>query len=212
MQEFVINIMNEFGYLGIAALIAIENIFPPIPSEVILVFGGFMTLTTSMTIAGTILAATIGSIVGAIILYLLGRLLTKEKLYKIINGRIGRILRLKKENIDKSEDWFLKKGESTVLFCRFIPIVRSLISIPAGMTKMKFSTFLIYTIIGSSIWDIVLTILGVFAGNTWESVVTYIGKFSKMVLLILIIATIISIILFYKKRKEYRYGNKIKDI
>lgn len=212
MQEFVIHIMNEFGYLGIAALIAIENIFPPIPSEVILVFGGFMTLTTSMTIAGTIIASTIGSTVGAIILYLLGRLLTKEKLYKIINGQIGKILRLKKEDIDKSEEWFLKKGESTVLFCRFIPIVRSLISIPAGMTKMKFNTFIIYTIIGSSIWNTVLTFFGVFAGNAWENVVTYIGKFSKIVLLILIIATIIGIILFYKKRKEYRYGNKIKDV
>ena len=113
MHEIILQIMNKFGYFGIAFLIAIENVFPPIPSEVILTFGGFMTSNTNMTITGVIIVSTIGSVIGAIILYLLGRLLTKERLYKLVDGKIGKILRFKKQDIDKSEEWFSKKGKST---------------------------------------------------------------------------------------------------
>lgn len=177
MQNIIIQIMNEFGYLGIAFLIAVENIFPPIPSEVILTFGGFMTLTTKMSVIGVVISSTIGSVLGAIVLYFIGRLLTKERLYKIVNGKMGKILRLKKQDIDKSEEWFLKKGKLSVLFCRFIPIVRSLISIPAGMTKMEFPLFLLYTMIGSAIWNIILAYLGSIAGNAWENIANVYGRF-----------------------------------
>ncbi len=201
MHEIILQIMNKFGYFGIAFLIAIENVFPPIPSEVILTFGGFMTSNTNMTITGVIIVSTIGSVIGAIILYLLGRLLTKERLYKLVDGRIGRILRFKKQDIDKSEEWFSKKGKSTVLFCRFIPIVRSLISIPAGMTKMEFSLFLIYTIIGSAIWNSVLTYLGFAAGNAWESVAKYVDSFAKITLIMLACVVCVCGFIVYKKRK-----------
>lgn len=201
MHEIILRIMNEFGYFGIAFLIAIENVFPPIPSEVILTFGGFMTSNTNMTITGVIIVSTIGSVIGAIILYLLGRLLTKERLYKLVDGRIGKILRFKKQDIDKSEEWFSKKGKSTVLFCRFIPIVRSLISIPAGMTKMEFSLFLIYTIIGSAIWNSVLTYLGFAAGNAWESVAKYVDNFAKITLIMFACVVCVCGFIVYKKRK-----------
>lgn len=201
MHEIILQIMNKFGYFGIAFLIAIENVFPPIPSEVILTFGGFMTSNTNMTITGVIIVSTIGSVIGAIILYLLGRLLTKERLYKLLDGRIGKILRFKKQDIDKSEEWFSKKGKSTVLFCRFIPIVRSLISIPAGMTKMEFSLFLIYTIIGSAIWNSVLTYLGFAAGNAWESVAKYVDNFAKITLIMFACVVCVCGFIVYKKRK-----------
>lgn len=201
MHEIILQIMNKFGYFGIAFLIAIENVFPPIPSEVILTFGGFMTSNTNMTITGVIIVSTIGSVIGAIILYLLGRLLTKERLYKLVDGRIGKILRFKKQDIDKSEEWFSKKGKSTVLFCRFIPIVRSLISIPAGMTKMEFSLFLIYTIIGSAIWNSVLTYLGFAAGNAWESVAKYVDNFAKITLIMFACVVCACGFIVYKKRK-----------
>ncbi len=201
MHEIILQIMNKFGYFGIAFLIAIENVFPPIPSEVILTFGGFMTSNTNMTITGVIIVSTIGSVIGAIILYLLGRLLTKERLYKLVDGRIGKILRFKKQDIDKSEEWFSKKGKSTVLFCRFIPIVRSLISIPAGMTKMEFSLFLIYTIIGSAIWNSVLTYLGFAAGNAWESVAKYVDYFAKITLIMFACVVCVCGFIVYKKRK-----------
>lgn len=201
MHEIILQIMNKFGYFGIAFLIAIENVFPPIPSEVILTFGGFMTSNTNMTITGVIIVSTIGSVIGAIILYLLGRLLTKERLYKLVDGKIGKILRFKKQDIDKSEEWFSKKGKSTVLFCRFIPMVRSLISIPAGMTKMEFSLFLTYTIIGSAIWNSVLTYLGFAAGNAWESVAKYVDYFAKITLIMFACVVCVCGFIVYKKRK-----------
>ena len=160
MQDIVIQIIENWGYIGVAMLIAIENIFPPIPSEVILAFGGFMTTKTTLNAIGVIIAATIGSVVGAIVLYLIGRILNKERLERIVSGKIGKVLRLKKEDIEKADKWFDTKGQKTVFICRFIPIVRSLISIPAGMSEMPFIKFLIYTILGSTIWNTVLVLLG----------------------------------------------------
>lgn len=200
MHEIILQIMNRFGYLGIAFLISIENVFPPIPSEVILTFAGFMTSNTNMTITGVIIVSTIGSVAGAIILYLLGRLLTKERLYKLVDGKIGKLLRFKRQDIDKSEEWFSEKGKLTVLFCRCIPIVRSLISIPAGMTKMEFPLFLIYTTIGSVIWNLVLTYLGFIAGSAWESIARYVDNFAKVTFILLVCILCICGFLIYKKR------------
>lgn len=200
MQTLIISIVNSWGYLGIASLIAIENIFPPIPSEVILTFGGFLTLHSNLNILGVIMASTIGSVIGAVILYTIGKLLNKERLYKLVDGKIGILLHLKKDDIDKSEQWFLEKGKYTVLFCRFIPIVRSLISIPAGMTKMNFSLFLILTLIGSSIWNTVLVVLGALAGEAWNKISDSIDIFAKTALIILIITFVVSAYVFYKNR------------
>lgn len=200
MQEIIISIMNNWGYLGIALLIAVENIFPPIPSEVILTFGGFMTTYTNLKLIGIIISSTIGSVLGAIILYLIGRIINKERLEKIVEGKIGTILHFKKQDIEKANSWFEKRGKSTVFFCRFIPIVRSLISIPAGITKMKFFSFVGLTTLGSIIWNFVLAYLGVIAGASWETVVAYIDSYSKIVLIFIAILLLIGSILFYKKR------------
>lgn len=200
MQAFIISFMNKFGYLGITFLIALENVFPPIPSEVILGFGGFMTTYTKLNVIGVILFATIGSIVGAIILYYIGKLLNKERLKKIVNGKIGKLLFLKESDIDSSFKWFDTKGYRTVFFCRFVPVVRSLISIPAGMSKMNFIKFLILTTIGSLIWNTVLVIIGSLLGNNWESLVLVIDKYSFVVLLLIIIFIIIFVYKFYKSR------------
>lgn len=200
MQNFIINIINSWGYLGIASLIAIENIFPPIPSEVILTFGGFLTLHSKLNIIGVIVASTIGSTLGAIVLYLIGKLFTKEHLYKLIEGKIGNVLHFKKQDVDNSEKWFLEKGTHTVFFCRFIPIVRSLISIPAGMTKMNFTLFSILTLLGSSIWNTILVLLGSFAGEAWEKISNSVDVFAKTTLIILIVAVLTFAYVFYKKR------------
>lgn len=127
-----------------------------------------MTTYTSLHVWGVILSATIGSVLGAIILYGIGRLLSVDLLAKILDGKIGKILRFKKEDVFKACDWFNSKGKKTVLLCRCVPIVRSLISIPAGMAKMKFGIFLVLTTIGSFVWNIVLVYLGAAAGEAWE--------------------------------------------
>lgn len=202
MQEIIISIMNQFGYLGIMLLIMIENIFPPIPSEIILCFGGFMTTSTKLTIIGVVISATIGSVLGAIILYFIGKILNKERLIKIISGKIGKILRLKEKDIEMADRWFDTKGAKTVFICRFIPIVRSLISIPAGMSEMPFFKFLILTTLGTAIWNTVLTILGSITGENWPMIVGIIDKYANITLIILIIIFIIGITYFYYKRAK----------
>ena len=196
MQEFVIQIMEQWGYLGVALLIAIENIFPPIPSEVILAFGGFMTTKTTLNAIGVIIAATIGSTVGAIALYYIGKIFNKERLERIISGKIGKVLRLKASDIEKADKWFDTKGQKTVFICRFIPIVRSLIS-----------KFLLYTVLGSTIWNTVLVLLGKQLGDSWERVVEVFSNFSHIILVVLIVLFILGVYWFYrnkikKKKKE----------
>lgn len=202
MQEVIISIMNQFGYLGILLLIMIENIFPPIPSEIILCFGGFMTTSTKLTIVGVIISATIGSVLGAIILYFIGKILNKERLIKIVSGKVGKILRLKEKDIEMADKWFDTKGAKTVLICRFIPIVRSLISIPAGMSEMPFPKFLVLTTLGTAIWNTVLTILGSIMGENWSKIVEIIDKYANITLIILIIVFVIGVTYFYYKRTK----------
>ena len=206
MEQVIIDIMNSYGYIGIFLLIMLENLFPPIPSEVILTLGGFMTIDTTLNVLGVIIVSVLGSTLGATILYLVGRIFNKERLEKIVEGKIGRVLRFKKEVIEMAYSWFDKRGFLTVFFCRFIPIVRSLISIPAGMTKMKFIPFILLTIAGSTIWNTVLIWLGKIAGQSWKVISNYVDGYSKIVLVLLVIACIAFAIWFYKNR----FANKEK--
>lgn len=209
MEELILSIMNQFGYIGVLLLIAIENVFPPIPSEVILLFGGFMTTYTELNVIGMIFFATLGSLIGAIVLYYVGKILNKERLKKIVSGKVGKILRLKNEDIEKADHWFDTKGNKTVFFCRFIPIVRSLISIPAGMSEMPMLKFLIYTTFGSLIWNTVLVVIGNRVGENWTSILDILDKYSHIVLVLLIIIAIVCVYLFYSKKLK---KNKKEDI
>ena len=206
MQEIIINIMENFGYIGIFLLIMVENIFPPIPSEVILLFGGFMTSVSELTVIGVIISSTLGSLLGAIILYYVGKIFNKERLTKIVEGRIGKILHLNGDDIDKANSWFNEKGLKTVFFCRFIPVLRSLISIPAGMNEMKMSKFLIYTIIGSIIWNTVLTLLGHIFGSKWESILKIFDTYSSLVTIILVLIFIGGLLYLFTKKKSKKYS------
>lgn len=202
MQEIILSIMNAYGYLGVFLLIMIENVFPPIPSEVILLFGGFMTTYSKLNIVGMIVASTLGSLFGAIVLYYIGKIFNKDRLKKIISGKIGKILRLKVSDIDKADSWFDNKGNKTVFFCRFVPLIRSLISIPAGMSEMPILKFIIYTVVGSLIWNAVLIIVGSIVGENWTSILNILDTYSHVVVILLAIIFIVGIYIFYKKRKK----------
>ena len=208
MQAWIIEIMNQFGYLGIFLLIAIENIFPPIPSEVILLFGGFMSTYTNMHIVGIIIASTLGSLVGAYVLYFIGKIFNKERLKKIVRGKIGKVLRLKEKDIDMADEWFDKKGNKTVFFCRFIPIVRSLISIPAGMSEMPLGKFTLYTVVGSLIWNTVLSIAGQTVGANWESILAIFEQYSHIAAIVLVILGVGAIVWFYSKKRTKKTKTK----
>lgn len=200
MEQFIIEIMDRFGYIGICFLIALENIFPPIPSEIILSFGGFMTTYTSLTIPLVIVFATLGAILGAIVLYFIGRLLTPGRLERLLDMRLFKLLGFKHGDITKTVAWFESHGKSAILFGRCIPIIRSLISIPAGMANINFPIFLIYTTLGSTAWNILLVCLGAFMGASWEKILTYFDTYSSVTLVVLIIIFIIIGIVFLKKR------------
>lgn len=202
MQQFILHIIEQFGYFGVFFLILLENVFPPIPSEVILLFSGFFSSYTSLSVFYMILASTLGSFLGAIILYYIGKIFNKERLKKIVNGRLGKILFLKENDIDKADEWFDNKGNKSVFFCRFVPIVRSLISIPAGMSEMPMGKFIIYTICGSMIWNTVLICLGYRLGSNWEYVLTILDKYQMVVIVILVIIFGYVIIKFYRKKRK----------
>lgn len=204
MQNIIIEIMNQFGYIGIAALVAVENIFPPIPSEVILTFGGFMTTYSDMNVWLVIAAATVGSLAGAVILYSVGYLINPQKLAHMLSGRAGRLLKLKPDDVYHAQDWFNSKGNLTVFFCRFIPIIRSLISIPAGMAKMPMLKFLLMTAAGTLLWNIVLVWFGAFAGASWERVVEYMGTYSEVGKIVIWGGFIIGGVAFYVRQKRGR--------
>ncbi|TLS36157.1 DedA family protein [Pseudalkalibacillus caeni] len=201
MENWITDIIEQYGYIGIFLLIAAENIFPPIPSEIILTFGGFMTISTNLTVFGAVTSSTIGSVVGAVILYFIGTRLDMDKMEEIID-KWGGLLRLGRKDIHRANKWFQKHGGWTVFFCRFIPLIRSLISIPAGMSRMNFGLFLLLTSLGTLIWNTVLVNLGAKVGDSWKSIVGYMGVYSNVVYAVLGIGLVIFIVIFIKKRKE----------
>ena len=207
MQVFLINVIQRYGYLGVFLLITLENIFPPIPSEVILTFSGFITTKTTLSIVLVIFSATIGSVVGAIILYIIGNILSSKLLTKRKNEKL---LFFEVKKIKLAEEWFYKKGNKTVFFCRFIPVLRSLISIPAGMSDMPFIKFIVYTFIGSLIWNFLLIYIGKIAGDSWQVVSKYISEYSKIffIIIFIIFLLVIFIKVYMKSRSDKKIYNK----
>ncbi|EKE0509724.1 DedA family protein [Listeria monocytogenes] len=199
METWITSIMADFGYIGIFVLIMVENLFPPIPSEIILTFGGFMTTVTSLNVVMVIIVATLGSVVGAILLYKVASYFGKERLTKIVL-KYGRILRLKESDIERAENFFLKYGSWAVFLCRMIPLIRSLISIPAGMTKMKISKFLILTTAGSLLWNTVLIGLGAMLGESWSEIVIFMDSFSTIIYSIIAILVVVGLGFFFRAR------------
>ena len=184
MRELVLELMGEYGNLAVFLLILVENLFPPIPSEVILTFGGVLTVCTDMTPVGVILFSTAGSLAGAVILYSVGRFLPDEVFRKLLCGQIGHLLHFHLEDVDLAKGWFRERGRSAVFLCRLIPIVRSLISIPAGIARMPFVPFLVFTAAGSLLWNTVLVYAGRIAGDSWEKVSAAFGVYSDLFLMI----------------------------
>ena len=200
--------MNQWGYLGVFLLIAIENIFPPIPSEVILLFGGALTaaaLGGKLSIFWMIVAATLASLAGAILLYYIGKILKAERLKRIVSGRVGKVLRLKPADIDRADKWFDEKGNVTVFICRCVPLLRSLISIPAGMSEMSMGKFILYTVVGSAIWNTILVTIGHNLGNNWESILGFFDNFSHLVVVICVVIAVVVLVWWFG---FYRRGKK----
>lgn len=199
MDTYITNIIMEYGYLAIFLLIFIENIFPPIPSEIVLTFGGFMTIQTSLRFIGVVVVATLGSYIGAVILFYIGRLLDSKRCQSLVESKWGKRLGFKKENVDKAQSWFTNHGQITVFICRLVPVIRSLISIPAGMANMNFFVFSIWTILGTFLWNTILVYLGSILGGNWQLIKQYMQDYS---IIIGIVILLIVIICLYQKKKK----------
>lgn len=209
IDEWAIAIMETLGVFGAGLLVAIESIFPPIPSEIILPLAGFTASRGSFPLLGAIVATTIGSLVGAIALYYLGRYVGVARL----NRWADKVPLMSGDDVDKAMVWFGKHDRIAVLTGRFVPIVRSLVSIPAGVERMHLGLFLLLTLIGSGIWNSLFIILGFVLGENWTVVEAFMGQYSRLILVIAVLALAIIVVLRIRRyRREQRPGDPAADI
>ncbi|WP_103668751.1 DedA family protein [Pseudanabaena sp. BC1403] len=204
MQEWITNTMNSLGYLGIGLLMFLENLFPPIPSELIMPLAGYTATfpNTQIQVIPAIAAGVIGTILGAIPWYYAGLLLGQQRL-QLLASRYGKWIGISGEDIEKSTNWFQKHGSKAVLFGRLVPGIRTLISIPAGISKMPIVPFFIYSTIGTIVWVTLLTYAGYFLGKNYKLVEDYIDVITKVVVfgVLLAIASFIGYRLWKRSRK-----------
>jgi len=181
MFELITQFLEKSGYLGVFALMALENIFPPIPSEMIMPFAGFVAARGELNVVGVLLAGTAGSVAGALPWYYAARVYGCERL-KRLAGKHARWLTVTPDDIDTALAAFRKHGKKAVLFGRLVPAVRTLISVPAGLGNMSLGQFLLYSSIGSLAWTGLLTAAGFLLENKYQEVSKYVDPVSKVVL------------------------------
>lgn len=191
VQQF----MRDFGYLGLFLLLLVENLFPPIPSEVILPLAGFLVGRGEFGFLGALVASTAGALAGAFILYAVGRWGGRTVIL-----RYGRILRFTNKDLDRADDWFERYGPWVVFFARLIPGIRSVISVPAGALKMPILQFTVLTTAGSALWNTLLIGLGMFLGRNWPIVSERVSAFSDVVLVVTAVAVSAAFLIFGLRR------------
>lgn len=189
IESMVHQIMDTLGYTGVGLLMFLECVFPPIPSELIVPFAGFASASGRFDFILICVVATLGSVVGAVVLYYIGKLVGGERLMGWTD-RYGKWLGVSGKDIKKAMQWFDRYGSAVVFFCRFVPGVRSLISIPAGMASMHMIPFLFYTTVGSALWVILLAYVGLQLGQNYELVDQYIGPIGTIVLVVVAIVVV----------------------
>jgi membrane protein DedA with SNARE-associated domain len=186
MTEWITRTMETLGYLGIGFLMFLENLFPPIPSELIMPFAGFTVSKGDMSFLPAVVAGVVGTILGAFPWYYAGKFFGEERLRDLAD-KYGKWITVTGKDIDKANEWFTRHGGKAVFLCRLVPGVRTLISLPAGLNNMPMIPFLLYSTVGTTIWVTLLTFIGYKLGDHYDLVEEYLGPVSKIVLLIIII-------------------------
>jgi membrane protein DedA with SNARE-associated domain len=172
LAAWITSVVQTGGYLGVGGLTLLENLFPPIPSELILPVAGFLVSQGQLAFAGVVVASTLGSLAGALILYGLGYYLGERRLRAFVRDH-GRWLALDESDVEQAKDWFRRHGGQAVFIGRLIPSVRSVISIPAGLAHMPLGPFVLYTTLGSGLWNAALVASGWLLGNQWDKLEPY---------------------------------------
>ena len=192
LATWVQDVINQFGYFGVALLVIIENVFPPIPSEIVLPFAGFVAqqgssaAQSNTSVIGMMIAATIGSVVGALILYFVSAAIGPDRLRAFVE-KFGKWFGVKSSDLVRAEAWFDRRSLLAVLVGRCVPLIRSIVSIPAGFRRMKLSSFVVLTAIGSAVWNIALIGAGAVLKDQWDRVGDYVGVFQWVVVAAIIV-------------------------
>ena len=198
LAEWAVNLMQTLGGVGAAVVVGLDNLFPPIPSELVLPLAGFSASKGVFSLPAALFWTTLGSVAGAIIVYLAGMLLGRDRTRRLV----ARIPLVKVTDFDKSEAWFTRHGTKAVFFGRMIPLFRSFISLPAGVERMNFPKFLALTTLGSLIWNTVFVGAGYLLGENWHRVDSYAGIFQKLVLAALALAVVLFVATRLRQRPK----------
>ncbi|CAM5405528.1 DedA family protein OS=Streptomyces tendae OX=1932 GN=GUR47_35285 PE=4 SV=1 [Streptomyces tendae] len=190
------DLVDAMGAPGAGLAVALENLFPPLPSEIILPLTGFAAGQGVISLFAALFWTTLGSVVGAAVLYWIGALVGRERMYAIW----AKLPLVKTSDLERTEEWFAKHGTKAVFFGRMVPIFRSLISVPAGLERMPLPTFLLLTGLGTLMWNTVLVMSGYWLGDQWDKVGDYVGVLSKVVLVAVVLALAFYIVVRLRSR------------
>lgn len=208
MQQWIIDIVTAFGYVGVFFLMVAENLFPPIPSEVIVPVAGLAVGAGTLSLPGVVFAALAGTLIGNLPWFVLARMLGRARLVALV-GRYGRWASIKPGDVETAIDWFDRHGAKAVLIGRFAPGVRTLISVPAGLSAMRFATFLLLSAIGSTIWIGLLLAAGMVLHSNWQLIADVLGPLGK-ILLVLVAIGLLGWVL-WRRWRERRSGVAEED-
>jgi membrane protein DedA with SNARE-associated domain len=185
LATWVQDVIEQLGYLGVALLVVLENVFPPIPSEIVLPFAGFVAQQGSDSVVLMILAATVGSVIGALIMYWIAAIIGDDRLHAFTR-RFGKWIQIREADLTRAEEWFDRHAMSAVLVGRCVPLIRSVVSIPAGFRRMKLIPYIAYTFLGSLVWNIALVGAGAVLGENWERVEPVVAAFQWIVIVVIL--------------------------
>lgn len=190
MSDWLKSIIEDFSYAGVAFLMFLENVFPPIPSELIMPLAGFYSSNGEFSLWGVIVAGTVGSVVGGLPLYFLGTHAGEERIRRWCD-RHGKWIGISGRDLDKSKRWFSRHGAKAVFLCRLVPGVRSLISLPAGLARMPLTPYLIYSTLGSALWTTALALAGRGLGQNYDQVEKAVGPISTAVVVGIVLTIVV---------------------
>ena len=190
VTDWIVALMATLGSPGAGLLVALESIFPPIPSELILPLAGFAASQGQLNVVAAVVWTTVGSVVGAVVLYALGAKVGEERLRAVAR----RMPLVRESDIDKVDGWFERHGGKAVFFGRMVPGVRSLISIPAGVARMPVGRFLLLSALGSLIWNTLLISAGYSLGSRWSVVETWVGRFQEVVVVLAVLLVVVVVV------------------
>jgi membrane protein DedA with SNARE-associated domain len=199
-------LVDAIGYVGLAVIMFLENVFPPVPSEPFLLGAGFSSGQGASSMLGSIVAATAGALLGVTLYYYVGVLLPERRIRALLR-RYGRFALLDEADLDRSMAWFRDHGQLVVFFGRCLPIIRTLISVPAGLARMPLGRFLLYSALGTALWSTLLIVVGRLLGENWEAALAFFDRFELAFYVVLALAAVAFVLVRLRARRRRGGGS-----